>query len=253
MVIAKRLSIVTTTRNSIDVVEAYLAGVGALDRRLFDWIIVDAASTDGTREYLQEHANRFDWFISEPDPGIYFGLNKAIARVRTEYYVVLGADDRPSPSLINDVLPFLDDANALLLGAVRLVPSGRIKRPGRRSLRTWSWGKVISHHSVGTIIQTKLHERFGAYDTAYRVVADGAFLMRVLMSDEPVVFTDTVFGEYFEGGISAQQHLRSLCESFIVQVQGGSSLTFQLLLLNARLAKMMLVRVARSTWFNIVS
>lgn len=246
----KRLSIITTTRNSIDVIEAYLAGVETLDRGLFDWIVVDAASTDGTREHLEKHVDQFDWFCSEPDAGIYFGLNKAIARVSTEYYLVLGADDRPSPSLLQDVLPLLGDANALLLGAVRLVPSGRIKRPGRRSMRTWSWGKVISHHSVGTIIRTKLHETFGAYDTAYRVVADGAFLMRVLSSNERVIFTDTVFGEYFEGGVSAQQHIRSLCESFIVQVQGGSSLAFQLLLLNARLAKVMLARAVRSAWFN---
>lgn len=235
-----RLSIVTTTFNCIDALEGYVRSVSALGVGRFDWVVIDAGSTDGTAEFLAANAGLFSAYESAPDAGIYYGLNRALARVATSHYLVLGADDRLSPSLLDDLAAPLASGAALVLGAVRLVPSGAIKRPGARWLHAVAWGRVISHHSVGTVIRTNLHQAFGRYDTDYRVVADGAFLKRVLQSDERVATSEAVFGDYVAGGLSDRSAFRSVVETFMFQVRAGSSLLLQLPLLALRLMKMSL-------------
>lgn len=242
----KRLTIVTTTRNCIDIIEGYVSSFTALDTRLFDWVVIDAASTDGTREFLKSHANLFSWFVSEPDQGTYFGLNKAISKVKTKYYVVFGADDRPSISLLDDLKTLLEGNAAMILGATRLNPSGEIKLPGPRWMHTLTWGRVVSHHSVGTIIRTDLHRKYGVYDTTYRVVADGAFLKRILLSSESIYQTVTILGDYCENGFSGRQELLSIWETFLVQTSAGSNILIQLILLNLRFLKLKMCSRFRS-------
>ncbi len=237
----KQLTVVTTTFNCIDVIEGYVEAVSALGIGRFEWVVIDADSTDGTAEFLERIAHLFSFHQSAPDAGVYHGLNRGVAQVRTPYYLVLGADDRPVPSLLDEVEPLLQTGAALVLGAVRLMPGGAIKRPGPRWLHPVAWGRVISHHSVGTVIRTDAHETFGLYDTNYRVVADGAFLKRILQSDERITASGSIFGSYASGGISDRLAFRSVVETFMFQVGAGSNLFLQLTLLAMRLTKMSLL------------
>ena len=200
----KQLTIVTTTCNCIGEMPGYFSAFETLDATRFDWIVVDAGSTDGTREFLAARADRFAHFVSESDAGFYFGLNKAVANVRTPYYMVFGADDRPSSRLLDDVLPLLGAGAPLVLGAVRLMPNGIVKQPGPRWLHHVILSKAISHHSVGTAIRTDVHARFGRYDTGFPLLADGLLIKRILKSPDALVRTDTVFGDFMLGGMSDQ-------------------------------------------------
>lgn len=89
----------------MDQIPGYVDSVLALDTTLFDWIVLDAASTEATRQVLEHQAPLLTWFASQSDAGTYYGLNAAVLRIRTDYYVVFGADDRPSTTLLQDVLP----------------------------------------------------------------------------------------------------------------------------------------------------
>jgi glycosyltransferase involved in cell wall biosynthesis len=215
----------------------------ALDASRFDWIVVDAASTDGTAQFLRERAQHFAHFASEADAGFYFGLNKAIAAVKTPYYMVFGADDRPSPSLLDDAIPLLAVGASLVLGGVRLMPEGSVKQAGPRWMHGIVWARAVSHHSVGTIIKTDVHQRHGRYDTAYGLVADGLLLKRVLRSTEPVVRTRVVFGDFMLGGMSSKQELRSMVETLLLQLSEGANPILQVVLFNARMFKRSLMRL----------
>lgn len=241
----KQLSIITTTYNCVDDIAPYFEAFAALDASRFDWIVVDAASTDGTAQFLRERAERFAHFASEPDAGFYFGLNKAVASVKTPYYAVFGADDRPSPTFLDDALPLLATGPSLVLGGVRLMPGGAVKQAGPKWMHRFVWGRAVSHHSVGTIIRTDVHQRHGRYDTAYALVADGLLLKRVLRSAEPIVRTTVVFGDFMLGGMSSKQELRSMVETLLLQLSEGANPILQLTLFNARMVKRYLVRLLK--------
>jgi glycosyltransferase involved in cell wall biosynthesis len=232
-----KLSIITTTYNCIQHIENYFEQIKKLDTTKFDWIVVDAGSTDGTAQYLQSRARHFSYFVSEADSGLYYGLNKALSHVKTPYYLVFGADDRPSTTLLDDVLPLLGSSYSMILGAVRLMPTGKLKTPGPRWLHPFVWGRAISHHSVGTIIHKDVHSRHGKYDTTYSLIADGALIKKILKSTEPILKTGIVFGDYTLGGLSGRQEVRSITETFLLQVAEGSNPIMQLAFFSMRIIK----------------
>lgn len=234
---SKTLTIVTTTFNCIDQIAGYCESFASLDRELFDWILIDAGSKDGTAEFLVERQASFTHFVSEPDSGFYFGLNKAVLRIQTPYYMVFGADDRPHPALLQRVLPLLKGGPSLVLGAVRLMPVGRIKYPGSRFMHHIGWSQVISHHSVGTVIRTDTHRTHGMYDVRFSLLADGLHLKKILQSRESVLATRELFGDFMLGGMSSNNKLRAAAETFLIQVTQGSNSILQLILFNIRALK----------------
>jgi len=56
-------------------------------------IIIDGVSKDGTVELLEENINKFSYWISESDHGIYNAWNKGLTQAQGEWICFLGADD----------------------------------------------------------------------------------------------------------------------------------------------------------------
>lgn len=60
-----------------------------------EYIIIDGGSTDGTLEIIKEHQARIDYWVSEPDSGIYEAMNKGWLLANERSYVLfLGAGDK---------------------------------------------------------------------------------------------------------------------------------------------------------------
>ncbi len=56
-------------------------------------IIIDGGSKDGTVELLKADSNKFSYWISEPDRGVYNAWNKGLAQAQGEWICFLGVDD----------------------------------------------------------------------------------------------------------------------------------------------------------------
>ena len=72
-----------------------------------EWIVIDGGSEDGTVEILRRFNDSIDYWLSEPDRGIYDAMNKGIALATGEYVLHLNAGDRlqhiPSEELRNSL------------------------------------------------------------------------------------------------------------------------------------------------------
>ncbi len=86
------ISFVTTCYQSRDFLERCLDSVAAQTYPHVEHIVQDAASEDGTIELLEAATHRVDW-RSEPDSGETEGLNRALQRIKGDYFLVLNADD----------------------------------------------------------------------------------------------------------------------------------------------------------------
>ena len=58
-----------------------------------EYIIIDGASTDGTVDIIKKYEGRIDYWVSEPDGGIYDAMNKGIGIANGEWIYFLGSDD----------------------------------------------------------------------------------------------------------------------------------------------------------------
>ena len=75
-----KLSIITVCKNNYaGLKRTYMSIAKQTLRRSFEWIVIDSASIDGTLEFLKTLKNEIDNYISEPDSGIYNGMNKGVS------------------------------------------------------------------------------------------------------------------------------------------------------------------------------
>ena len=75
-----KVSIITVCYNRVATIGRTIESVLAQDYVNIEYIVVDGASTDGTKEVVERYADRLACFISEPDKGMYEALNKGIHR-----------------------------------------------------------------------------------------------------------------------------------------------------------------------------
>ena len=89
------VSVVVGVRNGAATLQRCVDSIAAQDLAARETIVIDSASTDGTRELLEANARlgKATEFVSEPDGGLYEAWNKGVRRSRGEWVCFLGCDD----------------------------------------------------------------------------------------------------------------------------------------------------------------
>lgn len=59
----------------------------------FEFIVIDGGSTDGSVDVLKEYDAHINYWVSEPDGGIYQGMNKGIKKATGEYLNFMNSGD----------------------------------------------------------------------------------------------------------------------------------------------------------------
>lgn len=90
-----RCSIVTISFNQVEFLEKTLLSVIEQKKSFSDieYIVVDAGSTDGSRELIQRYAENIDHIVFESDSGPANGLNKGFALATGDIFAFLNSDD----------------------------------------------------------------------------------------------------------------------------------------------------------------
>ncbi len=85
------VTVVTVCRNNKLQLKKTITSVKSQDYQAIDYLIIDGASTDGTKELLSATTG-IRW-ISEPDNGIYNAMNKGIRMTKGEWVIFMNAGD----------------------------------------------------------------------------------------------------------------------------------------------------------------
>ena len=89
-----KLSIITINYNNLEGLKKTYESVVCQTWTDYEWIIIDGGSTDGSREFIEEHQDKFAYWCSEPDKGVYNAMNKGIAKAQGEYLNFMNSGDR---------------------------------------------------------------------------------------------------------------------------------------------------------------
>lgn len=95
-----KVSVVTTSLNQARFLEAAIRSVLDQDYANLEYIIVDAGSTDGSRDIIERYRSRFARVIFEADEGPGSGLNKGFAAASGDIFAYLNSDDVLLPGAI---------------------------------------------------------------------------------------------------------------------------------------------------------
>ena len=201
-------SIVTVCRNAERSIVRTVESV--LSQSSFDGtvehIVIDGASTDGTLDVLRPYPHLR--VVSEPDAGVYDAMNKGISHARGSYVGILNADDWYEP----DALTLAADS----FGAYpdSSIVHGDIRRWGQNGpldevrpaavRRSGAWFAMPLHHPA-SFVRRELFERFGGFDTTYRIFGDFEWISRVLRGGARLHYCPHVLTNFEVGGLSTMR------------------------------------------------
>jgi glycosyltransferase involved in cell wall biosynthesis len=174
------VSVVTAVFNARDCIAQCIESVLHQDYPNIEYIVVDAASADGTLDVIRRYDDRIDCWISEPDKGIYDAWNKGLNLSTGDWVAFIGADDVYVPNAISRYIELARrQASAEFLSSrAQLVDaSGYSPIFGG----PWSWpacARLMTTIHVGTMHKRSLFERYGQFDSTYRIAGDYELLLR---------------------------------------------------------------------------
>jgi glycosyltransferase involved in cell wall biosynthesis len=175
------VSIITSTFNAVTHLPAAIESIQSQNYQNFEWIIIDACSNDGTVDLIKQHEDVIDYWISEPDKGIYEAWNKGLAVAQGEWVCFLGADDSLMPNAISDMLAYQKQSAEqfdFICGRVEMYDGNKLLRTIGRP---WDWIIFKQYMCVahtGALHRRSYFERYGEFDTTFRISGDYELLLR---------------------------------------------------------------------------
>lgn len=89
-----KVSVITICWNCADEIEETVLSVINQDYPDIEYIVIDGASTDGTKEIVRKYINDIDIFVSEKDKGVYNAMNKGVERATGQWCIFMNGGDR---------------------------------------------------------------------------------------------------------------------------------------------------------------
>lgn len=216
-----KFTIATVTYNAEKVLEKTIQSVINQDCDDYEYIIVDGNSTDSTLSIISQYSNDIDTIISEPDKGIYDGMNKAISLAHGEYLLFMNAGDIfVNSSILSDVAKILESNHPTIV-------YGDVIREyivGRRLVKALKLSRLIydmafSHQSVFIKVSVMRDKPF---QTKYEYAADYAMILDLYL--RKVSFEYTKFPISIvevDGGTTYNHFLLSRKETLDIQISAG--------------------------------
>jgi len=184
-----KISIITSVYNNKDYISDALESVLNQSYPNIEYIVIDGASTDGTTKIIKSYGNKITKFISEPDEGIYDGLNKGIHLATGDVIGFLHADDfYLHDHVVEMVVEYFQEHDCDgVYGDLMYVD----KEQTNKIVRYWKSGKFkgvnlkkgwMPPHPA-FFIKREVYDKFGVFDTDFKISADYDFMLKILSSE----------------------------------------------------------------------
>lgn len=180
-----KVSIITVSYNSAatigDTIESVLSQQG-VD---LEYIIIDGGSTDETMEIVKGYGDRIHKVISEPDKGIYDGMNKGVGQATGDVVGILNSDDfyQNDQVLSKIVACFQDEVEGVYADLVYVDQEDTDQVRRKWVSGAYQEGAFVKGwmppHPTFFVLRT-VYEKFGRYTLELRSAADYEFMLRVI-------------------------------------------------------------------------
>jgi glycosyltransferase involved in cell wall biosynthesis len=96
-------TVVTPSFNQAQFLERSIRSVIDQDYPDLEYFVMDAGSTDGSVDIIERHADRIDYWVSEPDGGQSAAINAGWSRGSGDIVAWLNSDDHYMPGALETV------------------------------------------------------------------------------------------------------------------------------------------------------
>ena len=194
------VTIITAVYDNEQTFQRCISSVKAQTYSNVEYIVVDGASPQGTLDILRSNENFIDYYISEPDQGIYSAMNKGIRLARGDYICLLNSDDFYEPSFLEKAIALADAE------AADIVYTDYHHGENHMSAQPMGPGILLGHLNVchNTFLTSReCYNRIGLYDEECRIVSDAVWMRKAYQHGSRFACLSESMYTLTEGGLSS--------------------------------------------------
>jgi glycosyltransferase involved in cell wall biosynthesis len=215
-----KLSIITVNLNNRSGLQKTFESVLSQTATFFEYIVIDGCSSDGSVDLILEHKEKFAYWISEHDRGIYQAMNKGIHAAQGEYLLFLNSGDFLVNSEIIDEVFKTEPGEDLIYGKSNISKAGKVlfttPHPDKLTLGFF-YKQTISHQAA--FIRKSLFEKYGYYREDFMIYSDLDFWIRtVILNNCSTKKIDLTISDYNLEGISGKPENEILAKNEISKI-----------------------------------
>jgi glycosyltransferase involved in cell wall biosynthesis len=213
-----KVSIITVSYNSEKTIEQTINSVLGQTYGNIEYIVVDGLSTDGTYEKISKYKDKIDVIIHESDDGIYDAMNKGLKKATGDYIGILNSDDWYERDTVEYIVNHFEDCYDVLYARMNIInEDDELVRVTERQYIEDIWYSMISHPTV--FVRREIYEKFGTFDTSYKIVADYDLILRFYVYGARFRFVDYAVTNFRLGGLSTTNNLKVASEVYKVSMK----------------------------------
>lgn len=229
----KLIKVVTITFNDLKGLERTYRSLKKIENYLYEWIVIDGGSNDGTKDWLENFNDtylKFTW-VSEKDNGIYDAMNKGInfLEKKNQYYVIfMNSGDEFHPEFniegfINNVKKY---SPKLYYGSANMILNENLNYIATpRPPKHIKIGMPTSHQAM--FFDERIFNKI-QYSLKYKYSSDYNLLCTILkeFGSEAIQYEENIVCKFYMDGVSVIHRKKALKENFDIRVKTLNSSYF---------------------------
>lgn len=217
------VTVITIVMNDHDYLEETIRSVLGQTYENVEYILIDGGSTDGTLDIVKKYDERIDYWLSEPDKGIYDAMNKGAGLASGEWINFMNAGDRfYGNSVVNRIFALDRSHCDIIYGNHEVSYGGRFSRIGKAGSVEELWkGMNFSHQSA--FIRTSL-VRMKGFNVGNAIGADFEMIYSLKQEGNNFSHVDETVATVKAGGLSDIERVNSIMSHWkVVSVHESSA------------------------------
>ena len=231
------ISVITVVYNGEKEIEETLLSVLNQSYHNIEYIVVDGASTDRTLDIIKKYGDRINYWISEPDLGLYDAMNKAISLATGLLVGIVNVGDKFTPDAVKTVVTEYQKQKTLK------VYSGDCKMFLNNNKDKWVLysghcnlpDRMLPHGA--TFVPLSAYAQYGLHDTSLKIAADYDLMSRLYKESVPFFHIPTTIAVASAPGVSIDNHYTTYLECLIVRFRHHPSILRSLLITGVEFTK----------------
>ena len=217
-----RISIITVVYNAGNFLEWTLKSVRDQKYGNIEYIVIDGGSKDNTLDLLKKYNHIITKWISEPDEGLYYAMNKGLKMMSGEYVMFLNAGDTfYNDEVLNQVFSASEPASDIYYGETMImdrhgknIGMRRLKAPEQLTWESLIDGMLVCHQSF--IVRKSICQD---YNVKYKIASDFDWMLKCLKNARSISNTHLIITRFLDGGLNKQKISKALYERFTIMIR----------------------------------
>lgn len=206
-----KITILTINYNNLKGLKKTLDSVVNQTWKEYEYIVIDGNSTDGSVDFIESNKEHIDFWISEPDTGVYQAMNKGIKKACGEYLLFLNSGDHfYNNAVLENNHEYLKNED-LIYSNLQVIENGKsfIKEYPEKLSFSYFVKDTLPHPA--TFIKKEAFEKTNLYNDGLKITADWKFFIDgICKYNLTYKKINTIFSTFYIGGMSSSPENRSV-------------------------------------------